>query len=82
MSNQSDSFDHASEVEDAFREAAIAKACRTEPTPQEFDGENCTVCGLEIVPGRLALGKFRCVDCQGAIDLGRKLYGKGYCGRY
>lgn len=78
MSNQSDSFDHASDVEEAFREKALAAALRLEPVPKDFDGETCTACGLDIVPARLALGKFRCVDCQAALELGRKLYGKNY----
>ena len=79
--NSADSLDHASDVEQAFRDAAITAARAQARKPAGFDGENCYDCGLEIPAGRLALGKFRCVDCQGAIDLGRKLYGKGYYGK-
>lgn len=69
-----DSFDHASDIELAFREAAIARARQAEAVPKDFDGESCTDCGLEIPKGRLALGKFRCVHCQELKDKRDKQY--------
>ena len=71
-----DSFDQASEVEQGFRDAAIAAARFNESKPKEFDGENCYDCGLEIPTARLALGKFRCVDCQSNKERKDKLNGR------
>ena len=62
--NSADSLDHASDVEQAFRDAAITAARAQARKPAGFDGENCYDCGLEIPAGRLALGKFTCVGCQ------------------
>ena len=65
MSDHSaDSLDHASDVEQAFRDAAITAARAQARKPAGFDGENCYDCGLEIPAERLALGKFTCVGCQ------------------
>ena len=62
--NTADSFDQASVVEQAFRDAAISAARASENKPADFDGENCYGCGLKIPIKRLDLGKFRCVECQ------------------
>ncbi len=74
MSNGSDSLDHASDVELAFREKAIEAIRKTERTPPDFDGKHCDECNLEIPDARLALGKFRCVGCQEVYERQTKLY--------
>ena len=76
--NTADSFDQASEVEQAFRDAAISAARAAERKPKDFDGENCYDCGLEIPLARLSLGKFRCVQCQALLEKAQKLNGKHY----
>ena len=77
MSDHSaDSLDHASDVEQAFRDAAITAARAQARKPAGFDGENCYDCGLEIPAGRLALGKFTCVGCQAAREKRYKLGGR------
>lgn len=60
-----DEFDQAAEMEEAHRQAAIARV-RSEATPAGFDGVHCAepACGDEIPAQRLALGKFRCLACQ------------------
>lgn len=74
MSDHSaDSLDHASDVEQAFRDAAITAARAQVQKPADFDGENCYDCGLEIPAGRLALGKFTCVECQTLKEKNAKL---------
>ena len=74
MSDHSaDSLDHASDVEQAFRDAAITAARTQAQKPADFDGENCYDCGLEIPAGRLALGKFTCVECQTLKEKNAKL---------
>lgn len=72
--HSSDSLDHASDVEQAFREAAIQAARQGERKPADFDGENCHSCGLEIPAARLALGKFRCVECQTQREKSTKFF--------
>ena len=74
--NSADSLDHASDVEQAFRDAALKAARTEEPVPKDFDGESCYDCGSDIPEGRLALGKFRCVGCQAAREKRYKLGGR------
>lgn len=68
-----DDLDHASDVEQAFREAALKAARAGEAIPKDFDGENCYDCALEVHPARLALGKFRCIECQTLKEKADKL---------
>lgn len=74
MSNGSDSLDHASDVELAFREKAIEAVRKTERPPADFDDKHCTECGGDIPEARLALGKFRCIGCQEIWERQSKLY--------
>lgn len=46
------------------RDTGIAAARRVEKAPASFNGVDCVDCEGEIPAGRLALGKFRCVNCQ------------------
>lgn len=65
MSDHSaDSLDFASEVEMAFREAAIEAVRKQSVPPSYFDGFNCIECEEPIPPERLALVKFTCISCQ------------------
>lgn len=74
MSTDSDNLDHASEVEEVFREKAILAARTTEKAPKDFDGKTCFVCASDIPEARLALSKFRCVGCQEIHEKESKLY--------
>lgn len=75
MANGADNLDHASDIEQAFRDAAVKYARYVEPVPKDFDGD-CYDCGGEIHEARLALGKFRCTPCQERKEKGGKLYGR------
>lgn len=74
MRDSSDSLDHASDIEQEFRERAIQAARCSEKTPKDFDGQHCTECSNDIPTARLALFKFRCVECQEVYERGSKLY--------
>lgn len=54
-------------------QAEAERRARGKSAPEfhpEFDGVHCVEpdCGVEIPPGRLALGKVRCIDCQRLIE--------------
>lgn len=66
--NSSDNLDFASDIEMAYREAAIAEIRKTKKAPPGFDGESCTQCGDEIPKARLALDRWTCVSCQEALE--------------
>jgi RNA polymerase-binding transcription factor DksA len=74
MSSESDNLDRATEVEESFRDAALRRLQRQEKVPPEFDGKSCTECDFEIPQGRLALGKFRCVECQDFREKSGKMF--------
>jgi RNA polymerase-binding transcription factor DksA len=74
MANESDNLDRATEVEESFRDAAMRRLQRQEKVPSEFDGMSCTECDCEIPQGRLALGKFRCVECQDFREKSGKMF--------
>jgi RNA polymerase-binding transcription factor DksA len=59
--------------ENAYALSIVVAANRPETHP-DFDGESCLECGGEIPGARLALGKIRCVACQGAIERKNKLF--------
>ena len=65
-------------LEDARRRATGKSGPESDP---RFDGTHCVEpdCEVVIPPARLALGKVRCVDCQGLLEKrGRmKNYGPG-----
>lgn len=50
---------------DAERRARGKSAPETHP---DFDGAHCVDCEEEIPPGRLALKKVRCVECQSLLE--------------
>lgn len=61
-------IERAEELERAERDEALRKASRAcaPEFHENFDGTHCIEddCGEVIPPGRLALGKIRCVTCQ------------------
>lgn len=72
----SDQCDVAAELEDRFRLEAIRVASLQSKVPADFDGESCTECGGEIAAGRLALGKWVCIECQVTIETQKKYWRK------
>ena len=70
LDKPADFLDAATEIAEAFTEAAIQRV-RGESAPQshpDFDGENCIECADALPPLRLTMGKIRCVYCQGALE--------------
>lgn len=51
-----------------------AKAAMAPETHPDFDGECCVDCGDDIPQARLAMGKVRCVICQGKLERKSKLF--------
>ena len=72
--NISDPFDAASEQEQADRDGALEKIrlLNAPETHPDFDGETCILCGDDIPPARLAMGKIRCVPCQSRMEYQRR----------
>jgi len=72
-----DKLDQASDLQQALNEQARARndvAMR----PQEhknFNGEDCVECWEPIPAERLAMGKVRCVICQGKIENKHRYFG-------
>jgi phage/conjugal plasmid C-4 type zinc finger TraR family protein len=61
-----DESDRATQVEEAFTDAAL-EAARERAKPEvhpDFDGVHCVDCDEPIPKPRLAMGKVRCVECQ------------------
>lgn len=90
MANDNDEFSTNTDVLDEgdmasayqMRENAMAleraKAAMAPETHPDFDGECCVDCGDEIPQARLAMGKVRCVFCQGKLERKSKLFaGRG-----
>jgi len=70
----SDNLDHASDMENAHRERAIAELRKPPITPKDFNGEDCVDCGDEIPEARLSMYKFTCIACQ----MNRERLGRGF----
>ena len=70
-----DELDIAAELEQRYRDAAIAMARGSGPLarPSDFDG-TCPVCETEIPPERIALSYFVCVDCVREKELKARLH--------
>lgn len=60
----------AEELENAQRDRAISRvsALAAPETHPDFDGTHCVRCEDQIPPGRLKLGKVRCVNCQQHLE--------------
>jgi hypothetical protein len=75
-----DILDQAAAVTDFLTEHAV-DAQRALAAPEQhprFDGKHCVEddCGIELPSARLALGRVRCVDCQGRLEANLKQRGK------
>lgn len=72
----SDQLDEASEIEIAQRHSAIQDSVKQNlpQTHPDFDGESCLECGDSIPAARLAMGKIRCVYCQGSYENKRRYF--------
>lgn len=73
-----DVLDRASNLTQELTDNAIAEQ-RRRARPEQVqnaDGSwpvtNCVDCEVEIPQARLALGKIRCVDCQGILERVRR----------
>jgi RNA polymerase-binding transcription factor DksA len=77
MAQEADDLDRAAELTMQLQEAAIAESIRA-AAPQQVqlqDGSwpnpDCVDCEEPIPAARLALGRIRCVHCQGLLERGR-----------
>ncbi len=78
MSQEADDLDRAAELTQQLADAAIYDV-RKAAAPQQvqcIDGSwpnpDCADCGDAIPEPRLRLGRIRCVDCQDAVERGRR----------
>lgn len=70
-----DIVDQAADIQEHFLEQARTEQARKMGTaPEDFDGKHCTECGAGIVAGRLALGRWTCIECQEVLERNSKLY--------
>ena len=74
MRDFSDDIDQANELAQRMNDAAVAQAM-AKSLPEQIqrpDGSwpvtECDDCGIDIEPGRVALGKVRCLTCQEALE--------------
>lgn len=74
MRDFSDDIDKANELAQRMNDAAVADA-RVKARPEQEqnpDGSwpitECDDCGIDIEPGRILLGKIRCIACQEALE--------------
>lgn len=74
MRDFSDDIDKANELAQRMNDHAVAQAmAKSKPEQvQNPDGSwpvtECDDCGIDIEPGRVALGKIRCITCQEALE--------------
>jgi RNA polymerase-binding transcription factor DksA len=61
------------EQADIQRRALLLNRPESHP---DFDGVHCVKCDVEIPPGRLALNKVRCVDCQQDLENEQRRLGR------
>ncbi|MEX3984154.1 TraR/DksA C4-type zinc finger protein [Paraburkholderia sp. EG287A] len=73
-----DPLDEAAALSSAIADAAIEEVRRANAPEKhpDFDGESCVECGELIPKERLALGKVRCVHCQGRLELRQRQHGR------
>ena len=79
MAAEADDLDRAADLTRRLEDAAIEEV-RLAAAPQQvqcIDGSwpktECD-CGETIPAGRLRLGRIRCIDCQDALERGRRGY--------
>lgn len=63
-------FERAEQLAQADRDEALrrARAAAGAESHPNFDGKRCVECEDDIPAARIALGKVRCVWCQGRRD--------------
>lgn len=86
--NDNENWDTTGEVLDEADQASILQMNETnqalasvkaklEPeTHPDFDGKHCVDCDNEIPKARLAMGRVRCVHCQGFLEAKGRLFVK------
>ncbi len=81
MRDFSDDIDQANELAQRMNDHAVAQA-RAKSKPEQVQGQDgswpvteCDECGLDIEPGRIALGKIRCFTCQSNLEAVAKQWG-------
>lgn len=74
MKDFSDDIDKANELAQRMNDHSVALA-RSKAAPEQVrsaDGTwpvtECSDCGIDIEPGRIALGKVRCLTCQEVLE--------------
>lgn len=74
MKDFSDDVDQANELAQKMNDAAVAQA-RAKSKPEQVQNPDgtwpvteCIDCGIDIEPGRVALGKVRCLTCQEVLE--------------
>ena len=82
----SDPIDQAAQLSEMYTDIAV-NAQRQKCVPQQVqvqdeDGNwywpvtECEDCGLDIEPGRLQMGRIRCLACQTTLESKEKQYAK------
>lgn len=66
--------ERAAEVSTAMVAEGIRRVRQQKPPPEGFAGD-CE-CGEPVLPRRVELGFYNCVDCQAALERRRKLFRK------
>lgn len=64
-------LEHADDLIRTMTEKAIEAARQRDPMPDDFDG-HCD-CGNSIPDQRVALGYYRCIDCQSSLEKAAKM---------
>ncbi len=70
MEHRGDVSDQATAAEERALGLALAvqRKKAQEKAPVHFNGEDCSDCEGTMMPARLELGFFRCIECQTAIE--------------
>ena len=78
----SDPIDQAAQLSEMYTDIAV-NAQRQKCAPQQVqdaDGNwpvtECEDCGLDIEPGRIEMGRIRCLACQTLLETKGKQYAK------
>lgn len=80
MSDGADDLDRAADLTRKLEEAALVEVRRA-AAPQQVQNSDgtwpnpyCSECEAELSTFRLSLGRIRCVECQEALEKGRRTY--------
>ena len=82
MIERGDEVDRANDLAERATADSIYQT-RRKAAPEQHQNEDgswpvteCDECGLDIEPGRIAIGKIRCFTCQSALEAAAKLRGR------